>query len=210
MAGLQQPGRATPFASPTLPRLPAETEVAPGLHFAGIGRRFISFFLDVTLLFFTIPVWVPAMAVAPMVLAGQTRLTLFVSLVVGWVAYFALSWARGRSVGMRVMGIHLERAKGGGRPGYGRALVRALLASTPALAAVVIFALFFTERPATCYSQQPQGCGFSTAELALLWTATVILPIGLMTRLTMVLDQRFQSLADHAAGVVVLIDPPPK
>ncbi len=156
-------------------------------QFAATGTRLVAFFFDVILLGLTVPFW-GVVVILPLLRMLPDDLGLSIGLIVGAAAYFAFAWGRGRSLGMRLLSIHLERAEGGGRPGFRRGVIRSLLASTPVTGSLVALVVWADR---LSYCQEDPACR-PADDFPLLMAGLVLFGVGLGTRLTMRYDPRHQ------------------
>jgi len=171
------------------------TQLAP---YAGFWRRFAGHSIDWIICFWA--PFLPALALLSSIGGGDGEptspipfiLLLFV-LVACVVGYFTYFWARGRSLGMKAVGIQIINPKSGRPPGVGRAFVRACLALIFAASAVVLV-LGLGEPPAG---------GFSSTGFALLYAVAAVFVAGALGHLWMVRDPKKQTLQDKVTGVVV-------
>lgn len=161
-------------------------------QYPGIGLRLGAFFIDMVLLVFFMPLlMIMFIPVGPE--AGG-----YLALVIGLgalFAYFVITWSRGASLGMRIMGIRLEAAGTGAAPGSRRAAVRAILAVPPALALWLLLAFGFSD---------PPDEGYGATGMSVFVLAVVVFSIGLSARLTMLAHPEHRSLVDRIAGVTVV------
>ncbi|HEY8676852.1 MAG TPA: RDD family protein [Candidatus Dormibacteraeota bacterium] len=130
---------------------------APGLAYAGFGRRFLGYILDVILLFVIEAVVTIPLVFVPVInyyhdhppAAGQTVVTLptdlsnrFILLgllgaVVSAVYFGGLVAWQGRTVGQRAAGTFVVRVEDGGRLPMGRAYLRAAIFWVPGVLGVL-------------------------------------------------------------------------
>lgn len=115
-----------------------------------------------------------------------------------WLVYLAVGWGRGRTLGMRLMRIRLLRSDDNRRPGWSRGAARSILGGTPAMALFLLASAGFSDSPDE---------GYSSLEQAIMVGSAIIFVLGLLARLTMIVDRRHMSLVDHVAGVIVVKDP---
>lgn len=195
----QWPTAARPVAGmSSVPAEPAGRE-----QFAFTGARLAALFFDLVLLNVTAGIW-GSVLIFPLLAVFPEAVAVLIGATLGPTAYFAFAWGRGRTLGMRLLSIHLERADGGGRPGYRRGIGRSLLATFPLAASVVTLGLWF-DRFLSCAGDP--ACR-PADDFPLLMAGLVLFGIALGTRLTMRFHPRHQSVIDRAAGVVVLLDAP--
>lgn len=116
----------------------------PSAALAGVGSRLVSAIVD------GIVIFIPTMIVASVFSMGGLMASTAaedggaMAIVGGLIAnllafvisvgYYVYTWAIGTSVGMKVLGLRMVRADSGDAPGFGRAVVRyivAILSSIP-------------------------------------------------------------------------------
>lgn len=112
--------------------------------------------------------------------------------VVGYFSYFV---ARGRTIGMRIVGIQILDPSTARPPVLSRSLVRAFMALL--LGAAVFMALNFALSDPTPDSQ-------TLLYRRIGWAAVAIAVAGFWSHVWMLFDPRGQTAQDHIAGVVVV------
>jgi uncharacterized RDD family membrane protein YckC len=156
------------------------------------AKRLAALVIDLAFLLVTMPLWMLPFAAFGSSLPEYSGA---IVLVIAYVVYFGIAVGIGRSIGMRLMGIRVQRAEGAGAPGFLRGFVRAMLGGLP-LAAIVLLV-------AAAFSDQPEG-GYALADLVFLAAALVVFILGAAARVSILWDTRGRSLVDRASRVVVV------
>lgn len=183
-----------------MPEVPSSPERGGLAPYAGIGRRLPAFLLDMC-----VGVLAPY-ALASFLWAprgpgqegggdGVTGGLFFVSfLVLAPLGYFCLSYAWGKTPGMWALGLGVMDLSSGGRPGLGKAFLRAALLIVFVLAALILVAHGFGDRPN----------GLSAVDLAIVYLLLTVFVLSAAGHLWMVVDARRQSLQDKLLGLAVV------
>jgi uncharacterized RDD family membrane protein YckC len=108
------------------------------------------------------------------------------------VAYFALYWATGSTLGMRAADIELVQADTGRPPGRRRALVRACVAFVLAIALNNVYLVVASE---------PLD-GYSTFQRVIIGISLAVAAFVFAAKAWMLLDERRQTLLDRLFGLL--------
>ena len=116
-----------------------------------------------------------------------------VLIVVPIVAYFALFWQTGSTLGMRALDIELLCARTGKQPGLVRAAARALFALAHGGATYIVFFVTVSDPPAG---------GYSSTDRAITVVAFAVYVVGGLGKLWMFVDSRRQTAWDRLFGLL--------
>ncbi len=179
---------------------PSGTQSPP---YAGFWPRFAGSSIDWIICFFA-PVLIFSFALVaisggeggpgsdgPQAVLGLLWGVFVVSSVLGYFTYFL---ARGQSLGMKAVGIHIVNPRTGRPPGVARALVRSFLALVFAASAFLLASFGFSDAPQS---------DLSSTDLAVIYSSVFVFLAGVLGRLWMIWDPKRQTLQDKLSGVVV-------
>lgn len=110
------------------------------------------------------------------------------------IAYFALYWATGSTLGMRAVDIELVEPDTGRPPSRRRAAARALVAFVLAIAVNNVYLVVASE---------PLN-GYSSFQRDLITTSFVLAALMVVAKAWMLVDERRQTLLDKGFGVLYL------
>jgi hypothetical protein len=126
---------------------------------------------------------------------GATLLAISQLLVaVPVIAYFAVYWQTGSTLGMRALDIELVREETGAPPAWRRSIVRGCLAFVFALAVNNVYLV----------REGDPSEDYSTAQRVVIVVSFALVTLLLAAKATMLIDERRRSLLDRAFGLVYL------
>lgn len=186
-------------SQPRIYRTPSGTM---GAHYAGFFQRIAAWVVD-WLLSFVLPFILSGVVTnlfrnqvygtSPQTLDLVGAL-LFVAISTATVVYFTALTARGRTLGMRMVGTQIVDPYTGAPPAPGRALARSLM--------VVLFGVSAFTLLSFASSGAPVA-ELSTMEQVFVASAFVVFIVGMWAHLWMFFNPRGQTAIDRVAGVVV-------
>ena len=110
----------------------------PSTALAGVGVRLVSAIIDWFIVFVPIFIVTTVFSVGGIIASSASEEMVGLALVGGLISnlialvitvgYYVYTWGTGTSVGMKAMGLRMVRADSGEAPGFGRAIVRFLVA----------------------------------------------------------------------------------
>jgi hypothetical protein len=113
------------------------------------------------------------------------------------VAYFALFWRSGSTLGMRAVDIDLLVAASGREPSLWRTVPRAVLAVAFAAAAYVVYSAVFGEAPLG---------GYSYIDLLVVYTSAAVFVPCVLGKLWMLADPQRRTVWDRVFGLLYVED----